>query len=176
LVIVDRLGRATYVNNMPVGSDGRGERGPLVAYGDKILDGPLTDLTKAQGSAFPDALLRVCNFRPLRLDGEIRGAALVFPSSPSATRTSRSVSSPARMAAAPDGIVGECEALRASLAPDGRLMFQWLMLGGGQEVGTGPPICPPASARFTGPPSQMAPAQTTRCSWEEIRSADGVAV
>jgi sigma-54 dependent transcriptional regulator, acetoin dehydrogenase operon transcriptional activator AcoR len=115
LVIVDRLGRATYVNNMPTGADGRGEMGPLVAYGEKILDGPLTDLTKAQGSAFPDALLRVCNFRPLRLDGEIRGAALVFPSSPSAARTSRPVSSSAPRARVADGIVGECEALRAAV-------------------------------------------------------------
>jgi sigma-54 dependent transcriptional regulator, acetoin dehydrogenase operon transcriptional activator AcoR len=115
LVIVDRLGRATYVNNMPAGADGRGEREPLVAYGEKILDGPLTDLTKAQGSVFPDALLRVCNFRPLRLDGEIRGAALVFPSSPSAARAARSVASSVRMVTAPDGIVGECAALRAAL-------------------------------------------------------------
>jgi sigma-54 dependent transcriptional regulator, acetoin dehydrogenase operon transcriptional activator AcoR len=114
-VIVDRLGRATYVNNMPVPADGWGEREPLVAYGEKILDGPLTDLTKAPGSVFPDALLRVCNFRPLRLDGEIRGAVLVFPSSSSATRTARSVASSARMATPPDGIVGECEALRAAL-------------------------------------------------------------
>jgi sigma-54 dependent transcriptional regulator, acetoin dehydrogenase operon transcriptional activator AcoR len=115
LVIVDRLGRATYVNNMPAGADGRGEREPLVVYGEKILDGPLTDLTKAQGSVFPDALLRVCNFRPLRLDGEIRGAALVFPSSPSAARAMRSVASSVRTATAPDGIVGECEALRAAV-------------------------------------------------------------
>ena len=39
LVIVDRLGRATYINNMPSLSDGRRERGPVVACGDKILKG-----------------------------------------------------------------------------------------------------------------------------------------
>ncbi len=90
----------------------RGERGPLVAHGDKILDGPLTDLIKAQGSAFPDALLRLCHFRPLRLDGEIRGAALVFPC---ATRPSRPIPASARPQKAPDGIVGECPALRSAV-------------------------------------------------------------
>ena len=115
LVIVDRLGRATYVNNMPVPTDRHGDKGPLVSYGDKILDGPLTNLAKAQGSAFPDALLRHCHFRPLRLDGEIRGAALVFPSSPWAARPGRLASAPARAESTPDGIVGECEALRAAV-------------------------------------------------------------
>ncbi len=115
LVIVDRRGRATYVNNMPAPTVERGEKRPLVACGDKILEGPLTDLMKAQGSAFPDALLRLCHFRPLRLDGEIRGAALVFPSSPSAARPTRPVSAPRRLEKAADGIVGECDALRAAI-------------------------------------------------------------
>ena len=53
LVIVDRLGRATYVNNMPTLSDGRREREPLVACGDKILEGPPTDLTGPRGAPSP---------------------------------------------------------------------------------------------------------------------------
>ena len=113
LVIVDRLGRATYVNNMPTPSDARGDRGALVAHGDKILDGPLTDLVKANGSTFPDALLRLCHFRPLRLDGEIRGAALVFPCA--TARPSRTAPALARVQKAPDGIVGECPALRSAV-------------------------------------------------------------
>ena len=115
LVIVDRLGRATYVNNMHAPSDARGERFQLVDCGDKILEGPLTDLTKAQRSAFPDALLQVCHFSPLRLDGEIRGAALVFPFSPSTARPARQTSAPARLDKAADCIVGECPALQAAV-------------------------------------------------------------
>ena len=115
LVIVDRLGRATYVNNMPAAAGLRGERTQIVDCGDKILEGPLTDITKAPGSAFPDALLRVCCFTPLRLDGEIRGAALVFPSSASAVRSGRPTPAQGRAPAIPDGIVGECAALRSAV-------------------------------------------------------------
>ena len=115
LVIVDRLGRATYVNNMPTLSDGRRERSALVACGDRILEGPPTDLTKAEGSAFPDALLRLADFRPLRLDGEVRGAALVFPSGPSGARPARRAVPPARLEKAPERIVGECPALRSAV-------------------------------------------------------------
>jgi sigma-54 dependent transcriptional regulator, acetoin dehydrogenase operon transcriptional activator AcoR len=115
LVIVDRLGRATYVNNMPFSSNGRDARGPIVACGDKILDGPLTDLTKAQGSALPDALLGLCHFRPLRLDGEVRGVALVFPSGPAAARPTRHAALSARLEKPSECIVGESDALRAAV-------------------------------------------------------------
>ena len=115
LVIVDRRGRATYVNNMIAPSGENGDRAQLVDCGHKILEGPLTDLTKAPGSTFPDALLRLCHFSPLRLDGEIRGAALVFPFSAAAARPARQSPAPARLERPAERIVGECEALRAAV-------------------------------------------------------------
>ncbi len=72
-------------------------------------------MTKAEGSAFPDALLRACHFNPLRLDGEIRGAALVFPFSASAARPARKASPGTRIDRAADAIVGECPALQAAI-------------------------------------------------------------
>ncbi len=111
LVIVDRRGRATFVNNLPTVAGARTERAPLIDCGDKILDGPLTDLVKAEGSPFPDALLKACHFNPLRLDGEIRGAALVFPcAAPRAARAN-----PPRAPEKAFEIVGECEELRAAV-------------------------------------------------------------
>jgi len=53
LVIVDRRGRATFVNNIPAISGARNERPLLVDCGDKILEGPPSELTKANGSTFP---------------------------------------------------------------------------------------------------------------------------
>ena len=115
LVIVDRRGRATYVNNMPASRDGSGLRAQIVDCGDKILEGPLTDLTKAPGSTFPDALLSRCHFDPLRLDGEIRGAALVFPLSHTTARPARASVTPPRLQTPADTIIGECPALRAAV-------------------------------------------------------------
>ena len=103
LVIVDRRGRATFVANIPQGAP------TLVGCGDKILQGPLTDLRKAEGGAFPDALLSACHFNPLRIDGEVRGAALVFPFSEPGPRSARSHPTPRAKSVEP--IVGECEAL-----------------------------------------------------------------
>jgi len=114
LVIVDRRGRATFVNNIPAISGARNERPLLVDCGDKILEGPPSELTKANGSTFPDALLSACHFNPLRLDGEIRGAALVFPFNAPGARSARS-SLPARAPEQACDIVGECEALRAAV-------------------------------------------------------------
>ncbi len=114
LVIVDRRGRATFVNNLPAVTGVRTERPLLIDCGDKILDGPLTDLVKAEGSTFPDALLNACHFNPLKLDGEIRGAALVFPCSASAPRPARA-GLPARAPEKAFEIVGKCEALRAAV-------------------------------------------------------------
>ena len=114
LVIVDRRGRATFVNNIPQVSGAKTERALLVDCGDKILQGPLTDLTKAEGSTFPDALLSACHFNPLQLDGEIRGAALVFPFSAPSPRTRAPAGAP-KLEKAADGIVGDCEALRLAV-------------------------------------------------------------
>jgi len=107
LVIVDRRGRATFVNNIPEGAP------KLIDCGDRILQGPLTDLQKAEGSTFPDALLSACHFNPLRIDGEVRGAALVFPFSGPGARSARAHPSPRAKPVEP--IVGECEALRVAV-------------------------------------------------------------
>jgi transcriptional regulator of acetoin/glycerol metabolism len=115
LVIVDRRGRATFVNNMNEIPGVRTDRPFLVDCGDKILEGPLTDLMKAEGSTFPDALLSACHFNPLRLDGEIRGAALVFPLSAQGPRSARAAISTRRAEPDAAGIVGDCEALRAAV-------------------------------------------------------------
>ncbi len=115
LVIVDRRGRATFVNNMRQISGARAERPALVDCGDKILEGPLTDITKAQGSTFPDALLSACHLNPLRLDGEIRGAALVFPFSASGGRSARASVPASKPERALDAIIGDCEALREAV-------------------------------------------------------------
>ena len=74
LVIVDRYGRATYVNNMPQPSGSRLDRPIVIERGDKVLEAPLADLTKAPQNVLPDELLRACQFNPLRLGSEIRGA------------------------------------------------------------------------------------------------------
>ncbi len=109
LVIVDRRGRATFVNNILEGAP------KLIDCGDRILQGPLTDLRKAEGSTFPDSLLSACHFNPLRIEGEVRGAALVFPFSESGARSARAHPAP-RIATKPvEPLVGECEALQVAM-------------------------------------------------------------
>jgi transcriptional regulator of acetoin/glycerol metabolism len=110
LVIVDHLGRATYINSMPQSATLEQGLGRGIERGDRILDGPLTDLEKSPGSVLPERLLRTCHFNPLKLGGEIRGAALVFPSHPAGGRAVRAVP-PARTEPGAPTIIGESEAL-----------------------------------------------------------------
>ncbi|OHV72692.1 sigma-54-dependent Fis family transcriptional regulator [Ensifer sp. LCM 4579] len=78
LMIVDRLGRAVYCNNVPAGAMDQFPDALRMGRGCRLLPsaGPRTiaDLTQA----LPDGL-RSCHVSPLTLDGDFFGAALVFP-------------------------------------------------------------------------------------------------
>ena len=117
LMIVDRRNRTIYCNNMPCNAatgflnsskscGNRSCRLPLIPDSD-FLDSLTKTLPRDQQS---------CHISPLKLDGDLRGAALVFPS----TRVNRSVL-PARKPAserlrqASALIVGESEALLAAV-------------------------------------------------------------
>ncbi len=116
LVIVDHRGRAIYANNLPADETGDGISGFLEpGSGRKLLDLPESGMTADFANALP-AHLRSCYITPLKLDGDLRGAALVFPSSQSGASTplpSRQPDKHVREAASM--IVGESEALQAAV-------------------------------------------------------------
>ena len=115
LLIIDRQGRAIYNNNVSL-PEGR-------RFGEALRQGgPNCRSPELTGSGFLDTVatslpeaMRNCNVCPLELDGDIRGAALVFPKS----RVDQTVSIDSR--AAPRlreeraQIVGESDALLAAV-------------------------------------------------------------
>ncbi|MDK1492886.1 sigma-54-dependent Fis family transcriptional regulator [Sinorhizobium sp. 7-81] len=113
LIIVDHLGRAIYCSKVPppgldVFSD------PAARRGRRLLpaSGPrnIAELT----AALPDRL-RACHVSPLTLEGEFRGAALVFPASAKSAAVSapRRPRWPSREAA--DLIVGQSDAMLSAI-------------------------------------------------------------
>ena len=116
LVIVDHRGRAIFCNNVPNGDTTEMMDGPMEPGRGRWLmnlpaSGSDTDLVNALPSH-----LRSCHVTPLKLDGDLRGAALVFPSVPavsSMTVIHREVNKHLQTAAAM--IVGESEKLLAAI-------------------------------------------------------------
>jgi len=113
LMIVDRRGRPIYCSNLPDTADG--------PFHDQVLHGrswrlqfPEADTLAALASALPQGM-QACNISPLDLDGDLRGAALVFPSARTSKRTYPSRPAAPHLRDAAAGIVGESEALLAAI-------------------------------------------------------------
>ncbi|MFI0844174.1 sigma-54-dependent Fis family transcriptional regulator [Mesorhizobium sp. IMUNJ 23232] len=114
LVIVDHRGRAIFCNNVPDGETTDMMDGPMEpGRGRWLLNLPSSGSEADLAKALPPHL-RSCHITPLKLDGSLGGAALVFPSGPATvTVASREDSKAIRDAAAL--IVGESEALLAAV-------------------------------------------------------------
>jgi transcriptional regulator of acetoin/glycerol metabolism len=114
VMIVDRHGRAIYSNNVPIAERKR--------FGDTLRQGSRNcRLPELSNSGFLDSVatalpaeLQSCHVCPLELDGDVRGAALVFPKTtgravPTVSRESRRLQDEAAL------IIGESESLRAAV-------------------------------------------------------------
>ncbi|MET2831535.1 sigma-54-dependent Fis family transcriptional regulator [Mesorhizobium shangrilense] len=116
LVIVDHRGRAIFCNNVPNGDTTEMMDGPMEpGRGRWLMNLPASGSDTDLVNALP-AHLRSCHVTPLKLDGDLRGAALVFPSVPavsSMTVIHREVNKHLQIAAAM--IVGESEKLLAAV-------------------------------------------------------------
>jgi transcriptional regulator of acetoin/glycerol metabolism len=116
LVIVDHRGRAIFCNNVPDGETSDMMDGPMEpGRGRWLLNLPSSGSEADLAKALPPHL-RSCHITPLKLDGSLGGAALVFPSAPAISTfsmTSQGDSKALREAAAM--IVGESEALLAAV-------------------------------------------------------------
>ena len=115
LLIIDRQGRAIYHNNVPL-PEGR-RLGETVRQGGANCWSP--ELT---GSGFLDSVatslpetMRNCDVCPLELDGDIRGAALVFPKSVGSRLVSIGSRASDRLKEACAQIIGESDALGAAV-------------------------------------------------------------
>jgi transcriptional regulator of acetoin/glycerol metabolism len=115
LLIIDRQGRAIYHNNVPL-PEGR-RLGEATRQGATNCWSP-----ELSGSGFLDSVaislpetMRNCDVCPLEVDGDIRGAALVFPKS--SERRTVSIGNPTshRLKEACAEIVGESDALGAAV-------------------------------------------------------------
>ncbi|MEQ1954519.1 sigma-54-dependent Fis family transcriptional regulator [Mesorhizobium sp. CN2-181] len=115
LVIVDHRGRAIFSNNVPDGETTDMMDGPLEpGRGRWLFNLPSSGSEADLAKALPPHL-RSCHVTPLKLDGSLGGAALVFPLAPAmaVTVASREDSKALRDAAAM--IVGESETLLAAV-------------------------------------------------------------
>ncbi|WP_205587429.1 sigma-54-dependent Fis family transcriptional regulator [Rhizobium jaguaris] len=115
VMIIDRQGRAVYSNNVPITEKKR--------FGDTLQGGGSCRLPELTNSGFLDNIanalprdMRSCHVRPLEFDGHVRGAALVFPKTPS-SKTSRIGGSETsqRLKEARAQIVGESDVLLAAI-------------------------------------------------------------
>jgi sigma-54 dependent transcriptional regulator, acetoin dehydrogenase operon transcriptional activator AcoR len=79
LVIVDHRGRAIFCNNVADGEKAEMMDGPMEpGRGRWLISLPSSGSEADLARALP-AHLRSCHITPLKLDGDLRGAALVFP-------------------------------------------------------------------------------------------------
>jgi sigma-54 dependent transcriptional regulator, acetoin dehydrogenase operon transcriptional activator AcoR len=115
VMIVDRQGRAIYSNNVPITEKKR--------FGDTLRQGSAScRLPELSNSGFLDSVattlpedMQSCHVCPLELDGDVRGAALVFPAMAGRTHVQiRKVSH--RLQDESALIIGESESLRAAVA------------------------------------------------------------
>lgn len=115
LMIVDHHGRVVYTANLPQ----RIEQG-LLGQPRQGTPRRLTDLSDPRGldelvSSLPREF-RSCHVNPLELDGDLRGAALVFPPTPAAPHVSLRDGGPSEgLREAASLIVGESEAIRKAV-------------------------------------------------------------
>lgn len=115
LLIIDRQGRAIYHNNVPL-PEGR-------RFGEGLRQGGLNCWSpELTGSGFLDTVttslpetMRNCDVCPLELDGDIRGAALVFSKNASGRTVSITGRASDRLKEACGHIVGESDELRAAV-------------------------------------------------------------
>ncbi|RWD59354.1 MAG: sigma-54-dependent Fis family transcriptional regulator [Mesorhizobium sp.] len=116
LVIVDHRGRAIFCNNVPNGETTEMKNGPIEpGRGRWLMNLPASGSDSDLAKALP-AHLRSCHITPLKLDGNLSGAALVFPAAPvvsGVTVISRETNNP--LQAATSMIVGESEKLLAAI-------------------------------------------------------------
>lgn len=117
LIIVDRLGRAVYGTNLPKRIENE-FLNPLHRGRPRRL----TELSEPNGiegliGALPDEF-RSCHINPLELDGDLRGAALVFPAAPAPAvngRATRGAIASDHLRDAAATIVGESPAVMAAV-------------------------------------------------------------
>ena len=113
LVIVDHRGRAIFCNNVPDAETNEMINGAMdPGRGRWLMNLPSSGTDADIARALP-AHLRSCHVTPLKLDGDLRGAALVFPSVPAVTVVRGETNKHLQEAAAM--IVGESEALLAAV-------------------------------------------------------------
>jgi len=116
LVIVDHRGRAIFCNNVPNGDTAEMTDGPMEpGRGRWLMNLPASGSDSDLAKALP-AHLRSCHITPLKLDGNLSGAALVFPAAPIVSGVA-SINREAnkRLQAATSMIVGESETLLAAV-------------------------------------------------------------
>lgn len=116
LVIVDHRGRAIFCNNVPNGETTETTDGPLGPNrGRWLMNLPISGSEGDLAKALP-AHLRSCHVTPLKLDGNLSGAALVFPAAPVVTGVAVINRDANRhLQAATSMIVGESEKLLAAI-------------------------------------------------------------
>ena len=116
VMIIDRHGRAIYSNNVPIAARKR--------FGDTIREGTRScRLPELTNSGFLDSVatalpqdMQSCDVCPLELDGDVRGAALVFPKASSGRVVSADIRGTSqRLKEECALIVGESEALRSAI-------------------------------------------------------------
>ncbi|BCH30529.1 sigma-54-dependent Fis family transcriptional regulator [Mesorhizobium sp. L-8-10] len=114
LMIVDRRGRAIYRNNLPDYAAAVLADEPSPQGHGRRLQLPEADPVATLAKALPEDM-PACSVSPLKVDGDLRGAALMFPSTRTAraARPSRPLSPHLREAAA--AIVGDSDALLAAI-------------------------------------------------------------
>ncbi|SCB40439.1 Transcriptional regulator of acetoin/glycerol metabolism [Rhizobium hainanense] len=114
LIIVDHLGRAVYCNNVSAESRDEFPNSLSTGVGQRLLPAGGTHTFAELTEALPDRL-RSCHIKPLTLDGDFRGAALVVP----AGMRGEAIPAPRRprwpSREATDLIVGQSEAMLTAI-------------------------------------------------------------
>ncbi|UCI28590.1 sigma-54-dependent Fis family transcriptional regulator [Mesorhizobium sp. B2-8-5] len=116
LVIVDHRGRAIFCNNVPNGDTAEMTDGPMEpGRGRWLMNLPASGSDNDLAKALP-AHLRSCHITPLKLDGNLSGAALVFPAAPIVSGVAAiNREADKRLQAATSMIVGESEKVLAAV-------------------------------------------------------------
>ncbi|OYR08316.1 sigma-54-dependent Fis family transcriptional regulator [Brucella grignonensis] len=115
LLIIDRQGRTVYNNNVSP-SEGR-------SFTDGLRNGGVNRReSKFAGSGFVDSIVANlpdvmgnCDVRPLEVDGDIRGAALVLPKNTVKQTVAINGHRPSELSGANCPIVGESDSIRAAI-------------------------------------------------------------
>ncbi|WP_245304767.1 sigma-54-dependent Fis family transcriptional regulator [Rhizobium multihospitium] len=111
LLIIDRQGRAIYHNNVPLLEGRRFGEGSLNCWSPELTGSGFLDTV---ATSLPEAM-RDCDVCPLELDGDIRGAAVVFSKNASRRIVSLNSRASDRQKEACAHIVGESDKLCAAV-------------------------------------------------------------